>query len=235
VDAVNVVALIPGSDPALRGEIVVYTAHYDHIGRGEPDKSGDSIYNGFSDNAAGVAMTLAIAEALRRDPPARSVAFLFLTGEERGLLGSTHAAAEPPWTGGLDRITALINLDGGAPPVPPISWRIAGGLAPDSSVIPLGALADSLARNAGWTTALETARPNSDYWPFADRGVPAIFIIPGNEWEGTTPEARDALRKRWDRYHQPGDEFREDFPFSGLKRYAEFALRVGRAAANRRW
>ena len=234
VDAVNVVAIIPGSDPARRDELVVYTAHYDHIGMGQPDESGDSIYNGFSDNAAGVAMVIAIAEALRREPPARSVAFLFLTGEERGLLGSTHAAAVPPWPGGLARVRALINLDGGAPPVPPVSWRIAGGLARDSSVTPLGALADSLAHRAGWTATLETARPNSDYWPFSEKGVPAILIIPGNEWEGTTTEERDALRKRWDRYHHPTDEYREDFPFSGLKRYAEFALTIGRALANMR-
>ncbi|MGH7551680.1 MAG: M28 family peptidase, partial [Longimicrobiales bacterium] len=85
--ASNVLAVLPGSDPALRNEYVVYTAHYDHLGIGPPDERGDTIYNGFSDNAAGVSMLLAIADALRASPPACSVAFLFFTGEERGLLG----------------------------------------------------------------------------------------------------------------------------------------------------
>jgi hypothetical protein len=124
VDGSNIVALIPGADPGLRDEYVLYTAHYDHLGVGSPE-DGDSIYNGFSDNAAGVSMLLAIAEMMVREPPPRSVAFLFLTGEERGLLGSSFFAAFPALP--LDRIRALINLDGGAPAAPPVSWRIAGG------------------------------------------------------------------------------------------------------------
>src|SRR5690606_14991674 len=94
VDAANIAGLLPGSDPQRRREVVVYTAHLDHLGIGTPI-DGDSIYNGFSDNAAGVAMVLAIADALRTAPPARSVLFLFLTGEEKGLLGSSYYAAEP--------------------------------------------------------------------------------------------------------------------------------------------
>lgn len=232
VPGVNIVARIEGSDPELSEEVVAFTAHYDHIGIGPPDEEGDSIYNGFSDNAAGVAMLLAIADVMRRDPPDRSVLFLFLTGEERGLLGSSYMATRPPWPGGLDAVHALINLDAGAPPRPPASWRIAGGLAADGIPTALGALADSVALDNGWSTRLETARPNSDYWPFAGRGVPAIFIIPGNEWESTTTEERDSLRARWDRYHQPGDEYHTDFPFSGLRRYAGLALAIGYAAAS---
>ncbi|HSK19423.1 MAG TPA: M28 family peptidase [Longimicrobiales bacterium] len=224
VPAANVAAVLPGSDAALRDEYVVYTAHYDHLGISTPDAAGDSIYNGFSDNAAGVAMLLAIAEAMRDAPPARSVAFLFFTGEERGLLGSAYMAAAPPIP--LERIRALINLDAGAPPAPPMNWRIAGG-----ADLPLGALAADIAARNGWSAALSAASPNSDYWPFLQRGVPAIFIIPGDQWENTSPEQRDALRQRWDRYHQAGDHWHPHFPFSGLERYASFALAVGRAAA----
>ncbi|MGD8278662.1 MAG: M28 family peptidase [Gemmatimonadota bacterium] len=229
IDAVNVVGMLPGSDPALRDRLIVYAAHYDHLGTGRPDETGDSIYNGFSDDAAGVAMLLSIADALRREPPARSVAFLFLTGEERGLLGSTHAARMPPWTGGLDRVDALINLDGGAPPRPPIAWRFPGGLAPDRTPTRLGTIADSIDATNGWATRLETARPISDFWPFGERGVPAIFIIPGAEWEDTSKEEHDALFARWDHYHQPADEYDEDFPFAGIARYAALALMLGQA------
>ncbi|MGH7128771.1 MAG: M28 family peptidase [Planctomycetaceae bacterium] len=225
IDAANVAAVLPGSDPALRDEYVVFTAHYDHLGIDRDAPPGaDSVYNGFSDNAAGVAMLLEIARELGDAPPARSVLFLFLTAEERGLLGASFAAANPVVP--LERMVALINLDAGAPPVPPVSWRIAGG--EDSA---LGALAADIASERGWTAVLGAASPNSDYWPFLRRDVPAIFLIPGNDWEGVNAEQRDALRRRWDRYHHPDDEWAADFPFAGLARYADFALRVGRAAA----
>jgi hypothetical protein len=225
VPTANVAGIIRGTDPQRRNDMVVYTAHYDHLGISVPDASGDSIYNGFSDNAAGCAMLLAIAAAYQRNPPPYSVAFLFFTGEERGLLGSSYMAAFPPFD--LARIRALINLDAGAPPVPPVSWRIAGG----TEVAPLGNLAVELARKAGWQTVVSAASPNSDYWPFLHRGVPAVFIIPGNDWENTTPAQRDALRKKWDHYHEAADEWKPDFPFAGLARYAAYALALGRAAA----
>ncbi|HEU5209815.1 MAG TPA: M28 family peptidase [Longimicrobiales bacterium] len=221
----NLAGVLPGSDPARRNEYVVYTAHYDHLGISVPDASGDSIYNGFSDNSAGVAMLLSIAEALRDDPPARSVLFVFLTGEERGLLGASYFAADPPVP--LENMRALINLDAGAPPAPPVSWRIALG-----ENNPLAPVIEEVARERGWTVQLGAASPNSDYWPFLQRGVPAAFIIPGDVWENTSPEQRDALRRRWDRYHQAGDHYHPDFPFSGLQRYAEFALAVGLRVAS---
>jgi hypothetical protein len=226
VPAANIGAVLRGSDPTVRGEYIIYTAHYDHLGISTPDAAGDSIYNGFSDNAAGVAMLLAIAEALRAAPPARSVAFLFFTGEERGLLGSAYMASASPIP--LDRVTALINLDAGAPPAPPLNWRVAGG-----TDTPLGPLAAAVAEQNGWTAALSPASPNSDYWPFLQRGVPSIFIIPGDHWQDTSPDERNALRERWDRYHQAGDHWHHDFPFAGLERYASYALLVGLAAAGR--
>ncbi len=223
-DGSDVVGVIPGADASLRGRFILYTAHYDHLGVGTP-VDGDSIYNGFSDNAAGVAMLLAIAEQLHHAPPARSVAFLFLTGEERGLLGASWFAAHPAWP--LDSIAAVINLDGGAPPRPPVSWRIAG--AEGSRFAPV---ADSIARAHSWTLTLGPGRPNSDYWPFLARGVPSLFIIPGAEWENTSRQEHDSLFARWDHYHQPSDEWHADFPFSGIARYATFALDLGRALGN---
>jgi hypothetical protein len=224
VRAANVGGLLPGTDPARRAQLIVYTAHYDHLGVSVPDERGDSIYNGFSDNAAGTGMLLAIAEALRAAPPPASVAFVFFTGEERGLLGSSFLAARPPFP--LKNVRALINLDAGAPPAPPVSWRIAGGNA-----TPLGQLAARVAQDAGWKASLGDASPNSDYWPFLARGVPAVFIVPGSDWENVTAEQQKALSQRWDRYHQAGDAWHPEFPFAGLGRYADYALRLGLAAA----
>jgi hypothetical protein len=224
--AANIAARIPGHDPELRDEVVVYTAHYDHLGIGSPDQRGDSIYNGFSDNAAGTAMLLAIADALRRDPPARSVLFLFFTGEERGLLGSTYYVSAPLVP--LERTAAVINLDAGAPAAPPRNWKIAGG-----KTSTLGPLALRIASRYGWRAELTDASPNSDHWPFLRQGVPAIFLIPGQDWEGVTRQQKEVLQHRWEHYHQPADEWHPDFPLQGLQRYAELALRIGLEAAGK--
>lgn len=218
--AANIAALIEGSDPELRDEVVVYTAHYDHLGIGRPDARGDSIYNGFSDNAAGVAMLLAIAEKMRDAPPARSVLFLFFTGEERGLLGSSYYVTAPAVP--LERVAAVINLDAGAPAAPPRNWKIAGG-----KLSTLGDMASAVAQRNGWIADHTDPSPNSDHWPFLRQGVPAIFIIPGQDWEGVTRLEKEALQHRWENYHQPADEWHPDFPLQGLKRYAELALQIG--------
>lgn len=225
VDAANVACVLPGADPARRDTAIVFAAHYDHLGIGTPDESGDSLYNGFSDNATGVAMLLAIAQSLAGDrsaPLDHSAVFLFLSGEERGLLGSDYYVVHPMWP--LERTAAVVNLDAGAPPAPPMSWHLAGV---DSTG--LGAIAIGIAAEHGWDIATSSARPNSDYYPFAREGVPALFIIPGPApYEGLTADSSKALRRRWDHYHQPDDEWAEDFPFSGLARYAGYALRIAR-------
>jgi hypothetical protein len=223
--AANIMARIPGRDPALRDEVVVYTAHYDHLGIGLPDSQGDSIYNGFSDNAAGNAMLLAIAAALRDHPPARSVLCLFFTGAGRGLLGSTYYVSAPVVP--LEKVAAVINLDAGAPAAPPRNWKLAGG-----GLSTLGELAGRVAARNGWRGELTTASPNSDHWPFLYRGVPALFLIPGQEWEGVSRSQKEALQHRWEHYHQPADHWHPEFPLQGLERYAELARQIGVEVAN---
>ncbi|HWO89707.1 MAG TPA: M28 family peptidase, partial [Gemmatimonadales bacterium] len=218
----TVAAVLPGRHPRLRTEFVAYTAHLDHLGIGE-SVDGDSIYNGFSDNAAGAAMLLAIAAQLREAGTARSALFVWFTGEERGLLGSDWFVARAPFD--LARIVAAINLDAGAPPGRSTTWRIAGG---DRST--LGDLASRVAREAGWEVTVSSASPNTDYFPFLRVGVPAVFVVPGpGAFEGMSATESQALRARWDRYHHPGDHWFADYPFAGLVRYAEFALRLGLA------
>jgi len=226
VEAHNVACLLPGSDLPAADTAIAFTAHYDHLGVGVPDSSGDAIYNGFSDNAAGVAMLLAIAQAMKSDTTRRmrhSVIFVFFVGEERGLLGSDFYVARPLWP--LERTSAVINIDAGAPPGKLTSWRLAGV---DSTG--LGGLAIKVAREQGWTVTTSPPRANSDYYPFVREGVPAVFIIPGaGPFEGLSADSSDALRKRWDHYHQPADQWSEDFPFSGVARYAKYGYLIAQA------
>ncbi len=230
IDEFNVACVLRGSDKFARDTAVVLTAHFDHLGISLPDESGDSIYNGFSDNAAGVGMLLAIADALRRQPeypPRHSILLLFLTGEELGLLGADYFAARPAWP--LERIAAVISLDAGAPPAPPASWRVAGV---DSSG--LGAVALKVAEAQGWKLTTSPARPNSDYYPFHRAGIPAAFLIPGSlPYEGLSTDSSKLLHARWDHYHKASDHWSDEFPFVGLGRYAEFTLRILREVDKR--
>ena len=217
----NVACLLPGRGLAADSALVV-TAHYDHLGIGPPDEQGDSTYNGFFDNATGVAMALAVGQWFSVERQAgrglrHSLILLFPTGEEQGLLGADYFATHPLWP--LERITALFNFDANAPPGPPVAWRVAGTEE--------GALVQAVVNSAtqrGWTTTVAPAAPGSDYFPFLQRGVPAVFFVPSDgTYEGMSLTLSDSLRTGlWTRYHQPSDEYTADFGFSGLLRYADF-------------
>lgn len=213
----NVVCGLLGSDPQAADSAIVLVAHYDHLGIGPPDATGDSIYNGFSDNAAGVAMLLALAKALVSAEIRHSVVFLFPAAEEAGLLGSDFYVARPTWP--LERTLAVINLDAGAPPAPPAGWQLAGV---DSTG--LGGLALGVAAGQGWRGVTSPPRPIGDFYPFTERGIPAVLIIPGaGPFQGLSADSSAALRRRWDRYHQPSDEWSSLFPLAGMLRYAQYA------------
>lgn len=219
----NVAGYVAGTDPELRDEMVVYVAHYDHVGFGEPE-DGDSIWNGFVDNAAGSAILLELARAMAADPPPRPVGFLFVTAEEQGLLGSNWFVHEPPIE--LDRIRAVLNIDGGAPPAPPEEWGLVG--AEESAI---GPPVRALIEGRGWSVRAVPPGPQSDHWPFHRAGVPTLMLFPGDRLEGLSEQEADTLRARWLRPHTPNDEWSPDFPFSGLRRYAELALLIGRDLA----
>jgi Zn-dependent M28 family amino/carboxypeptidase len=218
----NVVAVL--ATPANENrEPVFLSAHYDHLGimRGT---GGDSIYNGFSDNAAGVAMLLAIAKTALAAPPERPLIFLFPAAEEVGLLGSIHFVRTHDDL--VARTHALLNLDAGAPPAPPTRWRLAAGTRSWA-----GAVAAAAVETHGWSHRSDPGSPNSDHWPFVARGVPAVFLIPDGGYENVDDAGARRLAERWDRYHRLDDEWAADFPFSGLERYAALGLRIAYALA----
>ncbi len=177
----NVLAVLPGSDPSLRDEYVIVSAHYDHIGIGFPDASGDSIYNGADDNGSGTTAVLEIAEAMAslERAPARSVLFLLVSGEEHGLIGSSYFMAHPAVP--LSGMVADINLDmvGRNDPGEVI------GVGLDYTT--LGPLAEALARDreALGLTVIPDLVPEehlffrSDQLVFACRDVPSLFLTTG--------------------------------------------------------
>lgn len=219
----NVAGWIPSAEGTL-AEPVVMTAHYDHLGTIGGLGQADSIFNGFSDNAAGVAMLLAVARDMAERPAARSIVFLFPTAEEVGLLGSIHFVRAQSDL--VARVHAVVNVDAGAPPAPPTRWRLAAGTRSWA-----GPAAERVVAEAGWTFRSDPGSPNSDHWPFVQAGVPAVFLIPDGAYEGVTAEQAEALRLRWDRYHRPDDEWHPEFPFAGLLRYATLAGRIVRGLA----
>src|SRR5262249_36836002 len=172
----NVGGLLPGSDPRLGAEALIYSAHHDHFGIGEPDATGDRIYHGAVDNASGCAQVLAIARAFAALPerPRRSVLALFVAGEERGLLGSGYYAQHPSFAPG--RIAAKINIDGGS----------IFGRTRDATSIALGK--SSLDEVAARVAAAQGRVVKGDQFPdrgyyyrsdqfsFARIGVPALFF-----------------------------------------------------------
>ena len=236
VAAPNVVGVIEGSDPQLKNEYVVYSAHWDHLGIGAPNKDGDTIYNGALDNASGVAVVLAIAETIAHTPPAqrpkRSSLFLFPTAEEQGLLGAEWYAKHPVVP--LDKTAANVNLD---------SMNVLG---PTQDFIPLGAersslkeVVEAVAHDLGLRVSADS-RPEqgsfyrSDHFPFAKAGVPSISLKEGNEYVGRSKEWGEQQFRAYNtaHYHQPSDEMRDTWDFRGMIQEGEIALAIGRKIAD---
>ena len=233
IDSRNVVAKLEGGDPVLKDEFVVYTAHWDHLGVGQP-VNGDKIYNGALDNASGVATVLEIARALKQAQPRpkRSFLFLMVTAEEKGLIGSEYYSLNPLYP--LAKTAADINID------TINQW----GKTKDISVIGLGAsdLDDYLRQAAQEQGRTIRADPEpekgsyyrSDHFNFAKQGVPALDPDAGVEYIGKTAEWGKAKRDEYtDKdYHAPSDEVKPDWDLSGAAEDAQLLLAVGYRVAN---
>lgn len=228
----NVAAVLPGSDPALRGESVVFTAHLDHLGVGEP-KDGDRIYNGAVDNASGVAALLAVAKAMAEapKPPRRSVVFVAVTGEEEGLVGSDYFAHRPPPAAGA--MVANVNIDSLGLLLPCADVVAVGG---DSST--LGATARRAAARLGVEVSPDPTPEQllfvrSDQYSFVRRGVPALFLNCG--FKSREP-GRDIGKEfnEWLRtlYHSPQDDTAHPLDLDAGARLARLNLLVGSMIAD---
>jgi Zn-dependent M28 family amino/carboxypeptidase len=232
-DSSNVVAILPGSDPKLRDQAVMYTAHYDHFGI-RPDMTGDNIFNGAEDNATGCGILLEIAHAFGHaaQKPRRSIIFASVTAEEQGLLGSEYLGTHPPIPAG--KISLDLNFDDVKPLGAPEEVEVSG--AERTTFYP-----------QVQTTAKEflmTIRPDarpeaghyyrSDHFSMARVGIPSFSINEGMKFKGHDEawglqQDREYTEKR---YHQPSDEYRPDMNFTGDSVVARFGLALGWEAAS---
>ena len=229
----NVVGMVEGSDPKLKDEVVVFTAHWDHLGVGRATL-GDTIYNGAADNATGTALLLELARgwATMEKKPKRSAVFLSVTAEEKGLLGSKYYAEHPLVP--LGKTALNLNFDMILP------------LGVPESVVVTGA-----DRTTAWPLVQAAAKANgleiegdrrahlgifyrSDHFSMARAGVPAFSVGGGMKVKGKDADfVRKAYQEFTDKaYHTPQDEVKPDWDFAGFRVLGQFALDVGRAAAD---
>jgi len=227
----NIVGRVEGSKRP--DETVIYSAHWDHLGVGAPDANGDRIYNGAVDNATGTAALIEMGRAFAQGPkPARSVVFLNVTAEEKGLLGSEYYAANPLYP--LATTAGVLNMDALDPHGPARNFTISGSAK-------LGLLDDLVAEAKQYGMAY-TADPKpeaghffrSDHFSFAKRGVPAVSFGSGNDWVDGGIKAGKAAEDDYNarRYHQPADEWQASWPFTGMARDLQLLYTVGHDLAN---
>jgi Zn-dependent M28 family amino/carboxypeptidase len=217
LESANVIAALPGSDPQLKNEYVVLSAHVDHLGIGEPI-NGDRIYNGAMDNASGAALLLDVAASLKKSSirPRRSLLFLFVTGEEKGLLGSKYFAAHP--TVDPASMVADINVDMFLP-IHPLKVLTVYGLEESG----LGELAREVAAGRGIAVQadpqpLRNAFIRSDQYNFIVHGIPALSMS-----VGAANDEERKLHKDWltNRYHAPSDDLDQPVDLSAAAAYEE--------------
>jgi Zn-dependent M28 family amino/carboxypeptidase len=228
----NVVGVVRGRDPVLNKQYVALSGHWDHLGIGTP-VSGDSIYNGASDNGSGIAALLAVARVAASQPRSRrSLLFVFVTAEESGLLGSAFFAQSPPVP--LSQIAAALNVD------------MLGFVGRTRDLVVLGDTKSSLGPQLAAMLRPEGMRlvPDehpergffyrSDHFSFAKAGIPAVSIDPGSDVIGRPAgwgqqQEDDFTAKR---YHQPADEYRPDLDLSGVVQIGDIVHRFARRLAD---
>jgi len=225
----NVVGLLEGSDPKLKSEAIVYSAHYDAYGLSADNR----IYHGAADNALGVAEMLAIAEAMSKaeTKPRRSIIFLAVTGEEYGGYGSDYWVKNPTWK--IKQVAADLNLDGmGTEVYGPVKVLVGYGAEHSS----LGNLMNEVAAASGLKVIPdpmpeEKSFYRSDHYFFVKKGVPGIMILGAPD--GSVQSWTDRLKK-WEKtdYHQPTDIVRPEWDWSGPRTVASVMLVMGIRAAN---
>ena len=231
VTSYNVVGIVPGA--ARPDETVIYMGHWDHLGIGAPDASGDRIFNGAIDNGTGIAHLIEQARAFATGPrPQRSVVFMAVTAEEKGLLGSEYYAANPLYPAG--KTAGAINTD------------VLGVLGPARNFSVRGnqkfGLLDILVEEGAKRGRRFTPDPaagtgtfyRSDHFTFAKAGIPALSFTRGDDLENGGAERMRAWEANYraNMYHQPADEYSSDWDFTGMAQDAELLHAVGERLAN---
>jgi Zn-dependent M28 family amino/carboxypeptidase len=229
----NVVARIEGSDPVLKDEAVVFSAHWDHLGIGEAI-DGDPIYNGAADNGTGTGMLLEMARVWSELPqkPRRSAIFVAAGAEEQGLRGSFFWGQHPSIPAG--KVAAALNFDMFLPFGRASDVTVNG--AERTTIYPV---VEAAAQREGLTISPD-ARPSaglyyrSDHFSFARVGIPAFSVEGGEKFVGKPEEfGKNAIKEFTEkRYHQPADEYNDDWDFAGMEQYAQFGLLIGLDVAN---
>ena len=233
-ETANVGGLIRGGDPEVADEVVIISAHHDHFGFGEPDATGDRIYNGALDNGVAMAQTLSLAEAFAAlpDPPRRSVLFLFVAAEEQGILGSKYYAQNPTFAPG--KMVADINFELGN------VW----GRTRDITIFGKGKstledlLADAASRQGRRVEEDTTPRAGwyyrSDQFSFARIGVPSIWFKSGTDFIDRPEGWGDARYAEWieEYYHRPSDEVDDAWNYEGLVEDARLGFELAFVVAN---
>jgi Zn-dependent M28 family amino/carboxypeptidase len=229
----NVLAMLPGSDSRLKGEAVMYTAHYDHLGI-RPDMPGDNIYNGANDNATGCGILLELARAYSEAAarPRRSILFASVTAEEQGLLGSEYLGKHPPVP--ADKISLDLNYDDVPPLGSPEEVEVSG--SERTTFYPV-----VMAMAKTFRLAIRPdARPEaghyyrSDHFSLARVGIPAFSINEGVKYKGHDAAwgLQQAAEFTSKHYHQPSDEYHPIMDFTGDAAMARFGFALGWEAAS---
>jgi len=229
----NVVAKLTGSDPKLRDEAILYSAHHDHLGIGPADKSGDTIYNGALDNASGCAILLEMARVWTQMPaPKRSIYFAAVAAEEQGLIGSAYLAQNPPLPSG--RIALGLNYD-----MIPELGRVRDVNMNGIERTTFYPEAQRITKALG-LTIIPDPEPEqghyyrSDHFSFGKVGIPAVSIDPGHDVVGKPAGAgaQWSTEFRANHYHQPSDEYDPNWDWSEAVQMAQLGIWMGWDAAN---
>lgn len=231
ISSPNVVGILRGSDPQLANEYVVFTAHLDHVGTGVP-VNGDSIYNGMYDNAMGTALLIETARAFAAmpEPPKRSILFIALTGEERGLVGSDYYAHYP--TVPSDSMVANVNLD-----MPLLLYPLADIIAFGAEHSSLEDIIASAVIDEGFTLSPdpipeEVLFIRSDQYSFVKQGVPSVFLVPGFTSSNPDIDGGALFNEHLQtHYHQPSDDLSRPIVWESALRFARANVRIGHAIA----
>ena len=226
----NVIGVVRGTDPELADEFVVYSAHLDHVGVAGDEEDEDRIHNGAYDNAMGIALMLETARAIAAAPPKRSVLFVAVTAEEKGLIGSDYFVHNPPVP--IDAMVANINLD-----MPLFLFPVADLIAFGSQHSSLQGVAESSAEKEGFTFSPdpipeENLFVRSDQYSFVRRGVPAVYLVPGFTSLDDNLDGEALFHDHIDNhYHEPSDDLTRPVDWDSAIRFARAHTRIGYAVA----